>query len=91
MGCQPRHADKSPQSTRKPGSCLSWVMKRMHFDNEAESAFLVKMLQQRGRLPTAQRGCAEEGIFLGAWLVKGASPREGGISPLLLGTGTQMD
>lgn len=28
----------------------------------------------------AQHGCAEEGVFLGAWLVKGASPREGGFT-----------
>ena len=28
-------------------------MKRMHLDNEAKSAFLVKMSEERGRLPVA--------------------------------------
>lgn len=47
----PAHGTLTRAVTRKPGSCLLWVMKRMLFDNEAKSAFLVKMPEQRGRLP----------------------------------------
>ena len=39
-----------------------------------------KCLRSVGGCPQRERGCAEDGIFLSAWLVKGASLREGGFA-----------
>lgn len=39
-----------------------------------------KCLRSVGGCPQRERGCAEGGIFLSAWLVQGASLREGGFA-----------